>query len=54
MFPVHDDGSVNVLYHDVRIFRSVGNVAYRLPDAEQQQHDKDSEHPDDHVKPLIW
>ena len=54
MFPIHDDGSVNVLYYDVRILWSVGNVAYRLPNAEQQQHDKDSEHTDNDVQPLLW
>ena len=54
MFTVHNDGSVNVLYHDVRIFRSIGNFAYRLPDAEQQSHDQDSEHTDDYVQPLLW
>ena len=53
MFPVHDDGSVNVLYHDVRILWSVCNVAHRLPDAEQQQNHEDSEHPDYHVQPLV-
>ena len=53
MFPVHDDGSVNVLYHDVRILWSVCNVAHRLPDAEQQQNDEDAEHPDYHVQPLV-
>ena len=54
MFPVHDDGSFDVLYHDVHILWSVGNVRYRLPDAEQQQNDEDSEHPDYHVQPLLW
>ena len=53
MFPVHDDGSVNVVYHDVCIFWSFGNFAYRLPDAEQQSYDQDSEHPDYHVQPLV-
>ena len=53
MFPAHDDGFVNMLNHDIRILRSVGNVAYRLPDAEQQQNHKDSEHPDYHVQPLV-
>ena len=54
MFPVHDDRSVDMLNHDVRIFWSVGYVTYRLPDAEQQQNHKNAEHPDDYVKPLIW
>ena len=54
MFPVHDDGSVNVLYHDVRILWSVCNVAYCLPDAEKQSNDQDSEHTDDYVHPLLW
>ena len=54
MFPVHDDGSFDVLYHDVRILWSVGNVRYRLQDAEQQQNNEDSEHPDYHVQPLLW
>ena len=53
MFPVHDDGSVDMLNHDVRILWSVGNVAYCLPDAEQQQNDEDSEHPNYHVQPLV-
>ena len=35
MFPVYDDGSVDMLNHDVRIIWSVGYVTYRLPDAEQ-------------------
>ena len=54
MSAVHDDGSVNVLYHDVRILWPVGNVIYRLPDAEQQSHDQDSEHTDNYVQPLLW
>lgn len=54
MSAVHDDGSVNVLYHDVRILWSVGNVIYRLPDTEQQSYDQYSEHTDDHVQPLLW
>ena len=54
MFAVHNDGSVDVLYHDVRILRPVGNVIYRLPDAEQQSHDQNSEHTDDYVQPLLW
>lgn len=54
MSAVHDDGSVNVLYHDVRILWSVGYVTYRLPDAEQQSHDQDSEHTDDYMQSLLW
>ena len=54
MSAVHDDGSVDVLYHDVRILMSVCDVIYRLPDAEQQSHDQDSEHTDDDVLPLLW
>ena len=54
MFPVHDEGSFDVLYHDVRILWSVCNVAHCLPDAEQQQYHKDSEHTDDYVQPLSW
>ena len=54
MSAVHDDGSVTVLYHDVRILWSVGNVIYRLPDTEQQSYDQYSEHTDDHVQPLLW
>ncbi len=50
MFPVHNDGSVDMLYHDGRIVMPVvRDVRYRLPDAEQQQNHKDSEHPDYHV-----
>ena len=54
MFPVHDEGSFDVLYHDVRILWSVCNVAHCLPDAEQQSYDQDSEHTDDYVQPLLW
>lgn len=54
MFPVHDDGTVYTLYHDARILPPVCDVAYRLPDAEQQQYDEDSEHTDDNVQPLLW
>lgn len=53
MSAVHDDGSVNVLYHDVRILWSVCDVAYRLPDAEQQQNHEDTEHPDYQMQSLI-
>ena len=53
MSAVHDDGSVNVLYHDVRILRSVGYVIYRLPDAEQQQDHEDTKHPDYQMQPLV-
>ena len=53
MFPVHDDGAVNMLNHDVCILWSVCNVAHRLPDAEQQSYDQDSEHTDDYMQPLL-
>lgn len=53
MSAVHDDGPVNVLYHDVRILRSVGNIIYRLPDAEQQQNHEDTEHPDYQMQSLV-
>ena len=53
MFSVHDDGAVDMLNHDVRVLWPFGNVAYRLPDAEQQQNDEDAEHPDYHVQPLV-
>ena len=54
MSAVHDDGTVNVLYHDVRVLWPLGYVAYRLPDAEQQSNDQNSEHTDDDVQPLLW
>lgn len=54
MSAVHDDGPVDVLYHDVRILWPVGYVGYRLPDAEQQSYDQDSEHTDDYVQTLLW
>ena len=54
MFPVHDDGSVDMLYHDGRIVMPVvRDVRYRLPDAEQQQNDEDAEHSKYHVQPLV-
>ena len=49
MFPIHNDGSVNVLYYDVRILWSLGNIAYRLPDAEQQSDNQNTEHTDDYM-----
>jgi len=54
MSAVHDDGAVDVFYHDVRILRPVGYVAYCLPDAGQQQNHEDSEHTDDYMHPLLW
>ena len=54
MFPIHYDGSVNVLNYDVRILWSVGNVAYRLPDAGQQSDNQNTEHTDNYVQPLLW
>ena len=54
MFPVHNDGSVNMLNNNGHIVMpAVSNVRHRLPDAEQQQNHKDSEHPDYHVQPLV-
>ena len=53
MFPVHDDGSVDMLNHDVRILWSFGYVIYCLPNAEQQSYDQDSEHTDDYMQPLL-
>ena len=52
--PNHD-GLVDMLYHDGCPFMLVAcDVRHRLPDAEQQQHDKDSEHADNHVQSLLW
>ena len=54
MFPVHDDGSVDMLNHDGRIVTPiVCNVRHRLPNAEQQQDDEDAEHSEYHVQPLV-
>ena len=43
-----------MLYYDVRILWSVGNVAHRLPDAEQQSDNQNTEHTDDYMQPLLW
>ena len=54
MFTFHDNGSVDMLNHDVRILWPFGNVAYRLPDAEQQSDNQNTEHTDDDLQPLLW
>ena len=55
MFPVYDDGSVDMLYHNGCTFMFAAcNVRHRLPDTEQQQQHKDSEHADNHVQSLLW
>ena len=44
-----------MLYHDGRsVTILVCNVCHRLPEAEQQTDDQNSEHADDDVKPLLW